>query len=256
LRPGDVVEGHLEQRAEIGLSWSGLIGLRHETIIAIPCIAVSSQTATLREVATASAPVAAAIGIFGVVYGAAAKPILGPLATVFASVLMFSGAAQFTIVALVGAGASTVAVLGAVTMLALRHLPLGAVVRTRISGPLWRRLALASFLTDETVGLALTLGAPPHQTMLVSGVLAYSSWVIGTLIGVGGVSLAGIEDLAGALFPVLFVGLTALTTRTRGDVARSLIAALGAVALIALWPQAGALGAVAVAMLVAMGFRR
>jgi hypothetical protein len=68
--------------------------------------------------------------------------------------------------------------------------------------------------------------------------------------------LAGIEDLAGALFPVLFVGLTALTTRTRGDVARSLIAALGAAALIALWPQAGALGAVAVAMLVAMGFRR
>lgn len=62
---------------------------------------------------------------------------------------------------------------GPVTALALRHLPLGAVLRPRLVAGRGRRVLLAWFLIDETTGLALTRGDPPERTLAVSGGLAY-----------------------------------------------------------------------------------
>jgi predicted branched-subunit amino acid permease len=73
------------------------------------------------SVISAAVPVAAAIGVFGVVYGAAAGPVFGTSLTMISSLIVFSGVAQFTMVALVAAGATPVAVLGAVATLALRR---------------------------------------------------------------------------------------------------------------------------------------
>jgi predicted branched-subunit amino acid permease len=84
-------------------------------------------------VLSASVPIAAAIGVFGVVYGAAATQVMGPTLTVLSSALTFSGAAQFATVGLLAAGATPAGVLGAVASLALRHVPLGAVVRPRLT---------------------------------------------------------------------------------------------------------------------------
>ena len=50
----------------------------------------------LRIVAMA-APAAVAIAVFGVLYGAAARPLIGPELTMLSSVIVFSGATQFTI---------------------------------------------------------------------------------------------------------------------------------------------------------------
>ncbi len=57
----------------------------------------------------------------GLVYGAAARPVIGPELAVVSSLIVFSGAAQFTMVALVAAGATPAAVLAGVATLALRH---------------------------------------------------------------------------------------------------------------------------------------
>ena len=198
----------------------------------------------------ASLPIAAAIGVFGVVYGAAARPVLGPQLTVLGSVVIFSGAAQFTMVALLAAGAAPVGVLVGVATLALRHLPLGAVLRPRLAAARGRRALVSWFLIDETTGLALTRDEPVERTLTTTGVLAYLAWVLGTAAGVAGASLATIEPLADALFPVLFVGLAALTAATRSDVARALLAGGLALGLLLVWPGAGALGAIAVAIVV------
>nr|MBA3621420.1 branched-chain amino acid permease [Euzebyales bacterium] len=79
----------------------------------------------------------------------------------------------------------------------------------------------------------------------------YLAWVLGTVAGVAGASFATVEPLADALFPVLFVGLAALTAARRSDAARALLAGGAALGLLVLWPGAGALGAIAVAIVVA-----
>lgn len=201
-------------------------------------------------VVSAAVPVAVAIGVFGVVYGAAAGPVLGTSMTVASSLIVFSGVAQFTMVALVAAGATPVAVLGAVATLALRHLPLGAVLQPVLTAGRGRRALIAPFLLDETTGLALTVDARAERTLAVSGWLAYAGWVGGTIIGVAGGTYASFEPLAAALFPVLFVGLAALTARTRSDAARAALAGVGSAVLLITWPAAGALGVIAVAVVV------
>lgn len=204
----------------------------------------------------AALPVAAAIGVFGIIYGAAASPVLGPSLTIASSVITFSGAAQFALVALLAAGAAPAGALGAVGMLALRHIPLAAVVRSRLSSGRRTRAALSWFLIDETTGLALSRPDPPERTMAITGALAYGAWVAGTIAGVtGGSAAAGsvgaIEPLAAAVFPVLFIGLAALTASARSDAARAVIAGGASVGLLVIWPEAGALGAIAVAIVVA-----
>lgn len=196
----------------------------------------------------ASLPVACAIGVFGVVYGATARPVLGPGLTVASSLLIFSGAAQFTMVALLAAGATPAGVVAGTATLALRHLPLGAVLQPRMQGNRRRRGLVAWFLVDETTGLSLTRDEPVERTLTVTGGLAYLAWVAGTVGGVAGASLASVEPLADALFPVLFVGLAALTTATSADARRALAAGLASLALLALWPDAGAPAVLLVAL--------
>jgi predicted branched-subunit amino acid permease len=202
-------------------------------------------------IVVASLPIAAAIGVFGLVYGAAARPLLGPELTVISSVLVFSGAAQFTMVALLAAGATPAGVLAGVATLALRHLPLGAVLHGRLTAERRRRALLSWFLIDETTGLALTRDEPVEATLATSGTLAHLAWIAGTAGGVAGASVASVEPLADALFPVLFVGLAALTATTRSDAGRALLAGAVALGLLLAWPGAGALGAIGVAITVA-----
>jgi predicted branched-subunit amino acid permease len=196
---------------------------------------------------SAIVPVAVAIGVFGVIYGATAGRVLGPEAAVASSFLVFSGAAQFTMVGLIDSGATTAAVIGAVAVLGLRHLPLGAVLRPRLHVGPGRRAVLAWFLVDETAGLSLATTGDAARMLWVAGCLAYGSWCAGTLIGVAGADLSGVEPLAAAVFPVLFVGLAALTARSWHDSLRAVVAGVLAVALLLVWPGAGALGCMAVA---------
>jgi branched chain amino acid efflux pump len=107
------------------------------------------------------------------------------------------------------------------------------------------------FLTDETVGLALTQQAPAARTMAITGGLAYIAWVAGTAAGVAGASVGGAEEAADALFPVLFIGLAAVTASTGRDAVRAAGAGAAAAVLLIAAPAAGVLGAVAAAIVVA-----
>lgn len=203
-------------------------------------------------------PIALAIGAFGVIYGAAAVPVLGVPLTLASSALVFSGAGQFALVGLLGAGATTAAVLAAIAVLNLRHLALGAVVRPLLKRePVWRRAVLAWFLIDETVGLTLAARARPARTLLLAGVTCYLAFLAGTAIGLAGADLAPIAPLASAVFPVLFVGLASLMVASRSDLLR-VVAAAAAVMLVAVaYPRGLGLAPIVSALVVAsVGVRR
>lgn len=193
-------------------------------------------------------PVAAAIGVFGVIYGATASTVIGPAMTVASSLLMFSGAGQFTMVGLVDSGATPAAILFAVTVLGLRHLPLAAVVVPRLDAGRPRRALLALALIDETAGLAVASDRPPARTMTVVGAAAYVTFGLGTLAGVLGADLLAAAPLAGVVFVILFVGLSSLTCRSGADAGRAAAAAALTAALLTVLPAAGAVGAILVAI--------
>lgn len=196
----------------------------------------------------ATASVGFAIGAFGVVYGALAASVLGPGWTVASSVVIFSGSAQFAMVGLLGAGAAPLVILGTVGTLGLRHLPLGALVRRRLGHSAPVRAGLAWFLIDETVGLALTSGGSPVRVLMLTGPVAYSAWILGTLLGVAGAGLGAVEPVAGAVFPILFIGLASLAAPSRSPAVRAGLAGVITLAILAVFPAAGAFAALATAI--------
>lgn len=200
-------------------------------------------------------PVAGAIGVFGVIYGATAATVIGADKTVVSSLLLFSGAAQFAMVGLVDAGATSAGILVAVAVLGLRHVPLAAVLLPRLRGGRRSRALYALVLLDETAGLAVAAERPAGTTMVVVGVAAYVAWVTGTVAGVLGADLLAAAPLASVVFVILFVGLSALTCRSAADAGRAVAAGVLTVVLLVALPAAGALGAILVALVTAATVR-
>ncbi len=189
------------------------------------------------QILAAAAPLALAIAVFGTIYGAAARPLLGAWKTIVSSAVIFSGALQFAVVGLLLAGASAAAMLLTAVVLNLRHVLLGAALRPSLRTTPLRRAGLAWWLIDETAGLALTTKSPT-ATLMVGGLLCYSAWVAGTALGVVGGALTSLRGVATAVFPVLFVGLAVIAAERRDLVLRSVLAAAVTVALGIAFPAA------------------
>jgi predicted branched-subunit amino acid permease len=205
-----------------------------------------------RRIFAAAAPPAAAIAVFGVIYGSLSRPLIGVPATILSSVLIFSGSVQFTIAALLSAGAGTGALIAGSVTLNLRNLVLGAVLRPRINlGPL-RRAGLSWFLTDEATGLALTSEEDAARTLLVSGTGFYLAWQFGTVLGLLGASVEAVGAIAEAVFPVLFIGLAALSCSSRSIAVRAAVAAGLTMGLGVVWPAGRGVAAVVAAIAVSL----
>jgi predicted branched-subunit amino acid permease len=205
-----------------------------------------------RPIVVTALPAAAAIVVFGTLYGAAARPLLGAPLTIASSVFIFSGALQFAIIGLLAAGAGAPALLLTATTLNLRHVVMGAVLRPHVSGSRLRRAGLAFVLLDETFGFAVATREDAERTLLISGIVCHVAWQVGTLTGVLGAGLSGVEGLAEAIFPVLFVSLAALAATTSTLVVRA-VAAAGLTALVAFTlPEVRSLAPVIAGVLVAL----
>jgi len=189
-------------------------------------------------------PIATAIGVFGIVYGAAAESLLGVPLTLLSSVVIFSGTVQFTMVGLLAAGSGPLAVLWAVFVVNVRNFALGGVLRPHLRGSIRRRSLLSWFLIDETVGLALASPETADRTLLRAGLWAYGSWVLGTAAGVAGGATFGLESLAAAIFPVLFIGLASLMVVGAAGVARAASGAVVTLVLLMVWPALAGLAPV------------
>jgi predicted branched-subunit amino acid permease len=209
-----------------------------------------------RTVLAAAAPPAAAIVVFGVIYGSLARPVMGSGATMLSSLLIFSGAVQFTIAGLLSAGAAPGALVAGSITLNLRNLLLGAVLRPRIRRGAVERAWLAWFLTDESAGLAIASDDDPARTLLTSGIVFYLSWQVGTALGLLGASVESVRSAAEAVFPVLFIGLAALSCSSRSILVRAIVAAGLTAGASLLWPAGRGVAAVIVAIAVALPGRQ
>ena len=115
--------------------------------------------------------------------------------------------------------------------------------------PFWMFTRMGT--TAMWTGLALLTPEATSRTLLRAGAVCYGAWVAGTAVGVAGATLPMLEGMTFAVFPVLFVGLMALTAGSRSAAGRAMLAALLVVVLLAVWPALGGLAPVAAAVVVA-----
>ncbi|MCZ2857891.1 AzlC family ABC transporter permease [Blastococcus sp. VKM Ac-2987] len=154
-----------------------------------------------------------AVGLYGVAFGAAADAAgLDVWQALVLSAVMFTGASQFALVGVLGAGGSALAAVGSALLLGTRNTVYGVrlVPLLRPRGPL-RRAGTAHWVIDETT--ALSLAAPDRAlaglAFWVGGATLYLTWNATTVVGaLGAAALGGTARAAlDAVVPAAFLAL-------------------------------------------------
>lgn len=173
-----------------------------------------------------AASVSIALGYFPVAFSFGVSALewgLAPSVAVLASVIVFAGASQFLLVALLASGAGVWTVAAGVWLMNARHALYGPAVATQLGdahkSPQQRlpSAALAFGLTDEVFATAMgRLGGVPvgerDGWLLGAGLGAYAAWVGGTVAGVmlaAGARAwpAAVREALGFVLPALFFAL-------------------------------------------------
>jgi predicted branched-subunit amino acid permease len=154
-----------------------------------------------------------AVGLYGAAFGAAADAAgLNAWQAVTMSLLMFTGASQFALVGVLGAGGSALAAVGSALLLGTRNTVYGVrlVPLLRPAGIL-PRLTTAHWVIDETTALAIA--APDRKlarlAFLAGGASIFLMWNLTTVVGALGAAALGGAALAAldAVVPAAFLAL-------------------------------------------------
>ena len=184
----------------------------------------------------AGLPYGAASLLLGLSFGVLARPVMGPLATIVMSVVVFAGSAQFAALAVLSAGGGAAAAIVAGMLLNLRFIPMGIAIAPSLRAGRLGRALRGQALVDASWALANRGGGRFDIEFLLGSTLAqYPAWVAGTVIGaLAGSALGNPRSLGlDAIFPAFFLGL--LVVELRRPAARP-VAALGAAIALVLTP--------------------
>ena len=191
----------------------------------------------MRPVITSSATLGIAVGAFGVTFGVGAVSAGASVLQACAiSLLVFTGATQFSAVTVIGAGGSTASALGGALLLAARNGVYGLAMSRRLSGSLGRRLLAAQLTIDETTAMSSAQTDPAAQrtAFWITGISIYIFWNLGTLLGaLAGTAIDPTTYGLDAAFPAGFVAMVWPLLR---DHRARVAAAGGAVICLALIP--------------------
>jgi len=197
-----------------------------------PLTTDASRLAAGRRIRNRALAIGLSVTPFGLSFGAVSVEAHLSLAQVcLLSLVLFSGASQFALVSIIGAGGSYVSAVGTALLLGVRNGLYGARVNSLLRPAGWRRFLMAEVTIDESTAMAVS-EAPSASaarafwtTALSVYVLWNASTVIGALVGnaLGSPAATGL-DVAG---PAAFIALLAPRLTT----ARMRLAALGSGAI-------------------------
>jgi predicted branched-subunit amino acid permease len=183
-----------------------------------------------------------ATGAYGIAFGAAgAAAGLSTAQTCALSLLVFTGASQFALVGVLGAGGAPLAGVASALLLGARNTLYGlrlAEVLRRPGERFWspRRLGQAQLVIDESTAMAVAQPTPALTRLGFSatGLAVFVFWNLATLFGAAGAEILGDPALFGldAAVPAAFLALLAPRLRT-GRVEVRVAAAGAVIALIA-----------------------
>lgn len=196
-----------------------------------------------RSVLRAAVGLALYAAAFGATFGAVSVASGLDLAqTMVLSLVMFSGASQFALVGVLGAGGAAGTAVAAALLLGVRNafygIPVSRLLRPRGRG----RLVTAHLVIDETTAMAV---AQPTERLgryafWATGVLLCLLWQLGTLGGAvaGDAVDPSVLDALGldVAAPAVFLALLWPQVRQRSGVATALVGAAIALALVPVAP--------------------
>jgi predicted branched-subunit amino acid permease len=176
-------------------------------------------------------------GAYAISFGAISTTAgLSLLQTCALSVLMFTGASQFALVGVVGAGGSVWAGAATAALLGSRNALYGMRLSSLLDRAGWKRAAAAHFVIDETTAMAIARESIPESRLAfwATGLAVFTLWNLGTLIGALATHALPDPKVLGfdAAPPAAFLALLAPRLRSREPLAIALGA--GVVALICL----------------------
>jgi predicted branched-subunit amino acid permease len=167
-----------------------------------------------RATASQSLSVSFTVGLYGTAFGAASIAAgFSVLQTCLLSLLAFSGASQFAVVGVMGAGGTAIAGIATASLLGVRNMlyALRMAPLLRVSG--FKKVTAAQVTIDESTGVALSqekLGTEAmKQGFWLTGFGVYIFWNIFTLLGALGAKAMGDPSAWGldAAVPAAFLGL-------------------------------------------------
>ena len=182
-------------------------------------------------------PYAAAGVLLAISFGVVAQPLMGNVAPIVMSALVFAGSAQFAATAVLAAGGGAGAAIAAGVLLNLRYVPMGIALAPSLRGGPLRRAAIGLSMIDFSWAAASRGGGRFDPTFMVGATLpSVPCWIGGTAIGVFAGDLIGDPAALGldAIFPAFFLCLLYEGELRPG--LPSVVAGLGALIALALIP--------------------
>lgn len=211
----------------------------------------------LRSGLRAGVPYAVASGLVGISFGVLARPVMGSVAAIVMSIVVFAGSAQFAALAVLASGGSAVAAVVAGVLLNLRFVPMGIAMSPSLSHRALGRALRGQAIVDASWAMANRGGGRFDIPFLLGATLVqYPAWVLGTALGALGGGVLGNPDRFGldAIYPAFFLGLLAPEL---GSGRGRAVALLGAAIALALIPVAPAgVPIIAAAAAAGLGWRR
>jgi predicted branched-subunit amino acid permease len=156
--------------------------------------------------------VAFTVGLYGAAFGAAGVTAgFSILQTCLLSILLFSGASQFAVVGIMGAGGSAVSAIATSTLLGFRNALYGLQMAPILKVKGMKRILAAQITIDESTAVATLQenDADRRRGFYITGVGVYIFWNLFTFLGALGASAIGDPSVWGldAAVPAAFCGL-------------------------------------------------
>ncbi len=216
------------------------------------------NSATLRD----SLSVSLTVGAYGVAFGAAAVANgFTVLQSCLLSLLTFSGASQFAVVGVLGAGGTALSGIATASLLGIRNGLYGVIIAPRLKVKGFKRIVAAQITIDESTGVALgqEVRSPEamRQGFWLTGIGVFIFWNLFTLAGALGAQAMGDIRAWGldSAVPAAFLGLVWPRLKTNSDRALAIGCAVFAVAMTPILPAG--LPIIATAFIaVAVGLRK
>jgi len=213
---------------------------------------------TLRD----SLSVSITVGAYGVAFGAAAVANgFSVLQACLLSLLTFSGASQFAVVGVIGAGGSSISAIATASLLGTRNALYGVIMAPRLHVKGFKRVVAAQITIDESTGVAL--GQEQRGSDAVkkgfwyTGFGVFIFWNLFTLAGALGAQAMGDVRSFGldSAVPAAFLGLVWPRLTSQGERLLAITCAVFAVAVTPILPAG--LPIIATAFIaIAVGLRR
>jgi predicted branched-subunit amino acid permease len=177
------------------------------------------------------------VGAYGVAFGAAAVANgFSVLQSCLLSLLTFSGASQFAVIGVIGAGGSAISGIATASLLGFRNGLYGVLMAPILKVRGFKRLVAAHITIDESTGVSLSQEARGPEAMRegfwLTGFGVFVFWNLFTLAGALGAKAMGDPSAWGldAAVPAAFLGLVWPRLKSSTDKTLAIIAAVFAIA--------------------------